>query len=144
MFIEKCFIRKNTEEIRNKLSKIGYLESAFYCGDLSNLCVNVLGNGEYDEANDYAPLLYNAIDCGDTEYLFLAIAALQTDTDKNQLFVLDENVKLSSENFKEAGSFVMCKRDTWNIDLHYDNINISINTLAHKATVPELVKHFIK
>lgn len=142
MYIGQCFIRKNTEKLRNKLNKIGI--KPIYIQNNGNTLVVVKGQYNIENTNINDNVRNNIVDCHDNEKLFLAIAALQTDTDKNQLFVLDENVKPSSENFKEAGSFVMCKRDTWNIDLHYDNINISTNVLAHKATVPELIEHFIK
>ena len=129
MFTQPCFIRKNTSELRGKLSKIGYFESVFYCGDLSNLCVNVLGNGEYDEANNYAPLLCNAIDCGYNEDLFLAIAALRDDSNEHQWFIWD----------KEEG-----EKDNSNKWKLYDN-NPDWSWWifeVHKATVEELIEHF--
>ena len=141
MFIEKCFIRKNTQEIRNKLSKIGYLESAFYCGDLSNLCVNVLGNGEYDEANDYAPLLCNAIDCGDNEDLFLAIAARRDDTDYMQFFVTEaKQAWVNIGTYISKGSFELCLVNDRYMGKNKEFCNTVVP--AHKATVEELIEHF--
>ena len=126
MFTNRCFIRKNTQELRDRLSKIGYCESVFYCGDLSNLCVNVLGNGEYDEANNYAPLLCNAIDCGYNEDLFLAIAALRDYSNEHQWFVWDDD--------KNDG-------DKWKLYDDTPDWNWWIFEV-HKATVQELIEHF--
>lgn len=139
MFTKKCFIRKNTQELRNKLSEIGYLESAFYCGDLSNLCVNVLGNGEYDESNDYAPLLCDAIDCWENEDLFLAIAALRDDTDKYQ-FITNGKIFMTCEK-DDINEFVAIIYDGY----HFENEEERKDALSnrwHKLTVGELIEHF--
>ena len=105
---------------------MGYSESVFFCGDLSNLCVNVLCNGEYDEANDYAPLLCNAVDCFENEDLFLAVAALRDDSNEHQWFIWDDD-----EN----------EGDKWKL---YDgNSNWSWWIFeVHKATIEELIEHF--
>ena len=126
MFTTPCFIRQNTQEIRIRLSEMGYSESVFFCGDLSNLCVNVLCNGEYDEANDYAPLLCNAVDCFENEDLFLAVAALRDDSNEHQWFIWDDD--------EDEG-------DKWKL---YDrNSNWSWWIFeVHKATIKELIKHF--
>ena len=126
MFTTPCFIRQNTQEIRIRLSEMGYSESVFFCGDLSNLCVNVLCNGEYDEANDYAPLLCNAVDCFENEDLFLAVAALRDDSNEHQWFIWDDD-----EN----------EGDKWKL---YDgNSNWSWWIFeVHKATIEELIEHF--
>ena len=122
MFTTPCFIRQNTQEIRIRLSEMGYSESVFFCGDLSNLCVNVLCNGEYDEANDYAPLLCNAVDCFENEDLFLAIAALRDDSDFGQLFVMKDG------RFEFGIISKVPLGDEFGVD--------------HKATVEELIEHF--
>jgi hypothetical protein len=127
MFTTPCFIRKNTQELRDKLIEIGYSESAFYHGDLSNLCVNVLLDGEYDEANDYAPLLSNAIDCIENEERFLAIAALRDDSDYMQWLTC-----------AEVPEFTLCTKNS--IDEHF--MDSFPNELYRKATVEELIKHF--
>ena len=126
MFTTPCFIRQNTQEIRIRLSEMGYSESVFFCGDLSNLCVNVLCNGEYDEANDYAPLLCNAVDCFENEDLFLAVAALRDDSNEHQWFIWDDD--------EDEG-------DKWKL---YDcNSNWSWWIFeVHKATIKELIEHF--
>ena len=41
-----------------------------------------------------------AFDCGDNEGLFLAIAAIRDDTDKNQWFILD--TRLGSINYLDS------------------------------------------
>ena len=122
MFTAPCFIRQNTQEIRIRLSEMGYSESVFFCGDLSNLCVNVLCNGEYDEANDYAPLLCNAVDCFENEDLFLAIAALRDDSDFGQLFVMKDG------RFEFGIIPKVPLGDEFGVD--------------HKATAKEIIEHF--
>lgn len=136
MFTTRCFIKNNTQELRDKLIEIGYSESAFYCGDLSNLCVNVLGNGEYDEANDYAPLLCNAIDCWENEDLFIAIAALRDDSDNYQLFFHNKDI--------ECEYPIECIHDKFHfiqVDEYLSKYKDRKNEY-HKATVEELIKHF--
>lgn len=81
--------------------------------------------------------------------MFLALAALRDDTDKNQWFVLDADWDLlfSPESIMHKGSFVLNCADRWFIDLLEDgtpNPISSANTPAHKATVEELIEHFSK
>ena len=78
-FTTQCFIRKNTDNIRNRLKEVGY---------------KMLSPIEYDNlecsdnwVNDIKSLNdCNGINCGFNEELFLAIAALRDDTDKYQWF----------------------------------------------------------
>lgn len=75
------------------------------------------------------------IDCGTNEELFLALAALQDDTDENQWFVYPPTNywfkcdKINIENFRNEPSIKMSCQGAW----LYGN---------HKATVEELINHF--
>lgn len=79
----------------------------------------------------------NDIDCGTNEELFLALAALQDDSDENQWFVYpNENnwFKCYDNNIEEVRnepSIRMSCQSAW----FYK---------SHKATVQELIEHFSK
>ena len=150
IFKHPCLIKKNTPELRQKLEEIGYN----YCpngrgewnipiDELTYLKTTEDGyyigvNGKWDDA---------AFDCGDNDGLFLAIAAIRDDTDKNQWFVLD--TRLGSINYPDSlipkGSLMKCLRDRWNIDLLEDGTPSPLssrNIPAHKASLEELVTAF--
>ena len=104
-FIQPCFIRKNTTELRKKLEELGY-EPNFSMGKYpevyKNIAVcNFFGNWYYgvsdDETTrpgDITDAIKNRgmIDCGTNEELFIAIASLRDDTDFNQWFVFPKIV----------------------------------------------------
>ena len=124
MFTEKCFIRKNTKELQDKLSDIGYniLSSArlqfinnILCGN--GFCASILTNKS--NKSDF-------VDCGKNEELFLAIAALRDDSNEHQWFIWDDD--------EDEG-------DKWKL---YDgNSNWSWWIFeVHKATIEELIEHF--
>ena len=134
MFTQKCFIRKNTPEIRKRLDEIGraFIENGhgewrihvdkneyLFCGD-EQFCDDRI---YYYIGRVCKPI--EGIDCGTNEELFLAIAALRDDTDKNQWFTDGEHWNL-------------CNDQDWAIN--YDRWIPSI--YFHKATVEELIKHF--
>ena len=68
------------------------------------------------------------IDCGTNEELFLALAALRDDTDKNQ-WVIDE----ANECFGWEDSWMICDKDDMNERVVY--------THYRKATVEEIIEH---
>lgn len=87
-FTTQCFIHKNTANIRNRLKELGY-----YCNPYlgwHNLFTCVFGINSVYSLDDYdtngLKEIDGLIDCGTNEELFLAIAALRDDTDKNQWF----------------------------------------------------------
>lgn len=140
MFTQKCFIRKNTPEIRKRLDEIGraFIENGhgewrihvdkneyLFCGDeqfcddriyyyIGRVCKHIEG-----------------INCGTNEELFLAIASLRDDTDKNQWFV------------NKDGNFIFC--DQYELKNVIDNSDEFMDYCVadfHKATVQELIEHF--
>ena len=115
MFTQKCFIRKNTPELINKLQDLGYiiLFSARYNYGIHLYCMKNLVLGVDSAINEEEGF----INCEENEPLFLAIAALRDDTDENQ----------------------------WLVDpCGYWHFNPIYLDGFRKATVPELIKHFNK
>ena len=145
-FTTSCFIRKNTPEIRKKLERLGHtickcceFEGAdwLHVCAIKDICHTVHGVGYTDEEIEIYGLVTqeevfnsflkttNAIDCGTNEELFLALAALRDDTDKNQWFVTekDEWVKCEREHFYQEHLTKTWR--TW-----------------YKATVEEIIEYF--
>ena len=140
MFTQKCFIRKNTPEIRKRLDEIGraFIENGhgewrihvdkneyLFCGD-EQFCDDRI---YYYIGRVCKPI--EGIDCGTNEELFLAIAALRDDTDKNQWFV------------NKYGNFIFCDQNELKhvIDNSDEYMDYCVADF-HKATVQELIKHY--
>ena len=147
-FIQPCYIKKNTPELRKKLESLGYSLR----GKLKNFSRIYCKRNTYStpSLNEKPPKDYY-IDCGENEDLFLAIAALRDDSDIHQYFVLDivlYNINPSeTSSFKvfNKGDFIKCNSDSWFIDLDESgkpSMLSSRNIPAHKASVEELIKYF--
>ena len=147
-FTTRCFIRKNSKELQERLADIGY--SICRCANFTNvewlntLPINgtVHGKGYFDAEMEFPDWTVekelsrfvsdnpSSIDCGTNEELFLAIAALRDDSNENQWFVWDDD---GDDDDDESDKFK--KFD--------DNINWNWWIFeCHKATVEELIKHF--
>jgi hypothetical protein len=131
-FTTPCFIRKNTLKLQEKLKNIGYLS-------LDN--DNDKRDGLVADRNGFMysilekNLISSTYNCGTNEGLFLAIAALRDDTDKNQWFVLDyDNIWEAVGCYQHKGDFILCNHDRW-----YCGTDVA---QAHKATVKELQELF--
>jgi hypothetical protein len=128
MFTHPCFIRKNTPELKKKLEELGYImgESLNTNKSKGLICTkygkvfNIICNADISKYD---------INCGTNEELFLALAALRDDTDKNQWFANNKNdwYKCLDDKFiKETANWVLCaSAENW-----------------HKATVEEIIEHF--
>ena len=137
MFTTPCFIRKNTPELRKKLEELGYKFSG--ADNIELDCIVTLPYRNtfsvfatyhfniYD--NSFKTVWKEYIDCGTNEELFLALAALRDDTDKNQ-WVIDE----ANECFGWENSWSICDKDDMNERVVY--------THYRKATVEEIIEHF--
>lgn len=125
MFTQPCFIRKNTPELKKKLEELGYISHIFNNNDANNIYVDKLGT--YISVDIENQPYY--IDCGTNEELFLALAALRDDTDKNQ-WVIDE----ANECFGYE--------DSWSICDKYDMNERAVYTHYRKATVEEIIEKF--
>ena len=142
-FIQPCFIRKNTPELRNKLEELGYepcYSMVKYPDKYSNLFVSSNYGDRYFGYDDENMQLFNyeinelikskaLIDCGTNEKLFLALVALRDDIDINQ-WIIDE----ANECFGHDNSWMICDKDDMN--------DRAIYTHYRKATVEEIIEHF--
>ena len=142
-FIQPCFIRKNTPELRKKLEELGYkpfgsvkyewdtgwgLSTDNRLGEFESFDNNGLENIIKCESPDYE----DSIDCGDNEELFIALAALRDDSDINQYFICDKV------------SFTLGKTYYPDDYLYYQYDEFFDKQNWHKATVEELIEHFKK
>jgi hypothetical protein len=143
MFTESCYIRKNTSELRDRLKKLGkevcvcctFADNIWLCSDSKY----VHGIGGFDDVEPYTQegalkrfVEENPkdIDCGENEELFLAIALMQDDVDKNQWFKTNNGVEIdtyTSPSYKEWYLFTGKE-----VNFPFDKY--------HKATVNELIK----
>ena len=128
-FTTRCFIRKNSKELQEKLADIGY--SICQCANFANsewlntLPINgtVHGKGYFDEEMEFPDWTVEKelrrfvsenpkyIDCGTNEELFLAIAALRDDSDKNQYFPWSDNYFCPFLNFPFQLRFLQSCRE---------------------------------
>ena len=147
MFTTPCFIRKNTQELRNKLEELGYTNGAWesphfeypYLMCFPNRKFGLFkGEGFYMTEDDYKcdgkRWTYNPpkeyIDCGDNEELFIAIASM---TD-NEYGLCDYYIVTVDNPRYVKGSIYRA---------------LPISSTIHpscyrKATVEELIEHFNK
>ena len=144
-FTTRCFIRKNSKELQEKLANIGY--SICRCANfekvewLNTLTINgtVHGKGYFDEEMEFHDWTVEKelnrfvignptyIDCGENEDLFLAIAALRDDSDIHQWFT-------------DGILWELCGVD----EASYYGWKNVYKSVFHKATVEELIEHFTK
>ena len=150
-FIQPCFIRKNTPELRKKLEELGYTPSypmRQHPEVYKHIAAcNFFGPHYYgvseDEASRPGNIKYaiknkGVIDCGDNEELFLALAALRDDTDINQWFIYN-SMDCIIEKLRTIDWFI-CDEDSIEDFAFYDSLYL----LCHKATVEEIIEHFKK
>ena len=143
MFIQPCFIRKNTPELRKKLEELGYkpfgavkyewdmgwgLSTDNRLGEFESFDNNGLENIIKCESPDYE----DSIDCGTNEELFIALASLRDDSDINQYFFCDKV------------SFTLGKTYYPDDYLYYQYDEFFDKQNWHKATVEEIIEHFKK
>lgn len=144
MFKYSVFVRKNTQELRDKLEEMGYNEKIFFktedtdsiCTSIDNIYVRITQKS-FDDENPHINWKSNRIDCDTNEKAFLAIAAINDDTDKNQWFIMNGYIfEYSEETVLLKDHWYFCDND--NIKdcfelLPGDNINI------RKATPDEIL-----
>ena len=151
MFIQNCYICKNTKELRDKVKSLGYKLNhgkawgkylVFFKTEDTNEYMFV-ASPKWDLPN--MPSFNTAIDCGTNEELFLAIAAIRDDSDYMQWFV-SKGWKDGFGNVEDK--WVLCDQDTLE---YFGAVNNSPNTYNrnkypqfgwHKASVEELIEHF--
>jgi hypothetical protein len=132
MFTTKCFIRKNTPELRKKLEELGYISHIYNNNDANNIYVDKLGTYiSVDIENQ--PYF---IDCNENEDLFLALAALRDDTDKYQWFIYN-SMDCTVEKLRHFYWF-KCEEDKIEDMMYWDCMYLNCT----KATVKELIEYF--
>jgi hypothetical protein len=138
-FKQPCFIRKNTPELRKKLEELGYEANSYECfwDDENRYIITTIGSNGfafYTLCIKNCCILENKefIDCGDNEELFIALAALRDDSDKNQYFICDKV------------SFTLGKTYYPDDYLYYQYDEFFDKQNWHKATVEEIIEHFKK
>lgn len=139
MFITNCFIRKNTPDLRDKLGKMGYQvcrcaeeTTAVYLmallGEVHAVCAEELDIFADEVKSGKCKL----IDCGDDEQLFIALAAMRDDTDKDQLFTNGIDWAIKREAARGLGL----------PGFEYLSFPRDVNTPLHKATIEEIMEQF--
>lgn len=142
-FTTPCFIRNNTEALRKKLEELGYFnDSPEWTNNCSIIWAYQYPMKGFDTPNyviadsfdipfdKHSALCGKFIDCGFNEELFLAIASLRNDTDKNQWFT-------------DGDKWILCPEIKFSTYWAYNDVDINTDTI-HKATVNELIEHFNK
>lgn len=124
-FKQSAFIRKNTPEIRRKLEEFGRKRSITFDDNQKFIWTT---EAHYYSTDNFVigcsygeSVLPYGINCEHNEQLFLALVALQSDSDKNQWFTDGELWEMSTEDV---------------IPSHYMQMH------GHKASVEELIEHF--
>ena len=150
-FIQPCFIRKNTPEIRKKLEELGYKPSypIFQYPEVFKhiAACNFFGSKYYgvsdDEVSHHGEIKdaiknRGMIDCGTNEELFFALAALRDDTNENQWFIAqdtmwDENYNGEITVYYEEGEWLL-----WDYYSFMEDMPSSFK----KATAEEIIAYF--
>lgn len=139
MFTTKCFIRKNTPELRGKLEKMGYRVCRCAEGATAVFLMAVEGDihaVHYEELDIFADEVKSGkcklIDCGGNEFLFLALAAMRDDTDNDQLFTNGIDWAIKREAARGLGL----------PGFEYLSFPRDVNTPLHKATKEEIIEQF--
>ena len=133
-FIQPCFIRKNTPELRKKLEGLGYEFGGADHIELDNIVTfpqhntfSVFAAYHFNIYDDSFKIVWKEyVDCGTNEELFLALAALRDDTDKNQWLT----------DGKIWGKFGE------DLSLYPIPIINYLQSKGHKATIKEIIEHF--
>lgn len=139
MFTQRCFIRKNTPELKSNLENIGYHRRPIKEKYDKHKFLSVYRDGCYNSCTGNETGLEYYIDCGENEDLFLAIAALRDDSDKNQ-YITNGKIFMTCEK-DDISEFVAIIYDGY----HFKNDEERKNALSnrwHKLTVEELIEHF--
>lgn len=124
MFIQSCFIRKNTKYLRDKLEELGYAYNGKSSKQSELSCLYCCLSGYY-ECREIPGRYESPIDCGTNEELFLAIAALRNNSDYMQWFTNGKNWYQNKTN-----------------DIEIIRFGPGDPIGYHKATIKELIEHF--
>lgn len=130
MFIQRCFIIKNSKELRDKVYRLGG-RNGKWLNEASEIIAcshDMFRCHDLDLGAEYTLVNKGYIHCGKNEELFLTIAALRDDSDIHQWFV------------HQDGSFLKCECDS-KIDM-WGDYEYPQEVYPRKATIEELIKHY--
>lgn len=143
MFKHKCFIRKNNDFLRETLKKLGYAE--FSPSDNNVLIatfdghdINYFTTISEENINNLGKMF---IDCGKSETLFLAIAAITDEHDKFQFFTtLTDRYWYNLGCYTPKGSLEFCMVTNRHMGRHplFDNMTVP----AKKSSIEDLMVNF--
>ena len=158
-FTTKCFIRKNTPELRNKLKELGIPNNDFDDCDRPWITVNYGLWISVDEG--YDRLFPDEIDCGTNEELFLALVAMRDNSDYMQWFI---SPKTQTKRLSGCFGQVVGMDGYYQEIIEHEWIQYNMNDrklsekiefylslcccneekkfIPHKATVEEIIEHF--
>jgi hypothetical protein len=131
-FLVNCSIRKISQELSNKLEKLGYengYDGFIHTEELkTSTFVSTKG---FWSLSGFCELWESCrnFHCGTNEKLFLALAALNDTTDLMQWFV------------SEDGNWFLCVVKEFDVNLA-NWLTSDSQKEWHKATVEELIEHF--
>ena len=129
MFTSKCYIKKYSFDLHDKLVEFGYTSTFATFGDIiavDNGKITILPNNDYT-INQLNTAGY--IDCDNNDKLFLAIAALRDDNNDYQWFIWTDDTD-DGDKWKQYIP-VQHWENWWWFEVR-------------KATVEELIEHFKK
>ena len=134
-FTTTCFIRKTTPKLTVELDKLGYRMGFVYSKEQTQIDSILCIQGEFRfPQNSLIDIIKkdipSVIDCGENEELFLAIAAIRDDTDKEQWFT-------------DGDKWILCPEIKFSTYWACNYISVNLDTI-HKASVEELMEHFKK
>lgn len=133
------FYKKKYPELRGKLKKMGYyvchctggataVSLMALLGEVHAVCAEELDIFEDEVKSGKCKLIY----CGDNEQLFIALAAMRDDTDKDQLFTNGIDWAINREAARNLGL----------PGFEYLSFPRDIDTPLHKATKEEIMNYF--
>lgn len=129
----------NTPELRSKLKDMGY--RVCRCTEETTAVYLMAGHGDIHAVHDESVDIFEdevksgtckLIDCGDNEFLFIALAAMRDDTDKDQLFTNGIDWAIKREAARNLGL----------PGFEYLSFPRDVNTPLHKATREEIMEQF--
>lgn len=152
MFTQKCFINKNTIEIKRLLKALGYDINPFYVShNYWDYEDDVLTNFDYIPEEEGIEVNFDSyeafeayennkfneedwgegIDCGVNEDLFFALSAMN-----------DENSYM--QYYKCGGKMVLCEKSSWKKmkEILKNKFTDEELNKAKKATTEEIIKYF--
>jgi hypothetical protein len=143
MFKNKCYIRKNNKFLRETLKKLGYVEVAPNDKDVIIVTNDGHDTSYYTTINEESikNLICTFVDCGKSETLFLAIAAMTDEHDKFQFFTTLANQSWVNQGmYSPKGSLEFCMVT----DRYFGQNPLTCNSIvpAEKSTIDELIKEF--